>query len=215
MNVLAKICGINDETAMRTAVAAGARFVGLVFYPPSPRAVNPAQAASLVALVPDGVVKVGLFVDPEDALLDSVLDVVALDMVQLHGSESPDRCLDIRERTGLPVMKAIKIADADDVKSAHAYAGAVDWLMFDAKAPKDLKGALPGGNALAFDWTLLSNEEWAVPWMLAGGLNPDNVVQAVLASGAAIVDVSSGVETEPGRKDPVRIQEFFDELKNL
>jgi phosphoribosylanthranilate isomerase len=215
MRVLAKICGINDAEAMRTAVAAGARFVGLVFYPPSPRAVSPEAAAELAAQVPDGVVKVGLFVDPDDALLDRVLAKVTLDMLQLHGSETPDRCLDIRERTGLPVMKAIKVADAGDVASAHDYAGAVDWLMFDAKAPKDMAGALPGGNALAFDWTLLSGEEWPVPWMLAGGLDPDNVVEAVLASGAAIVDVSSGVEAAPGRKDPARIREFLEEVKNL
>ena len=186
MSVTAKICGINDETAMRTAIAAGARFVGLVFYPPSPRALDPDAAASLAALVPAGVAKVGLFVDPDDALLDAVLAKVPLDLIQLHGDESPERCLDIRERTGLPVMKVIKVANA-----------------------------LPGGNALAFDWTLLSAQEWPVPWMLAGGLNADNVTEAVLASGATIVDVSSGVEAEPGRKDPDRIRAFLEEVGSL
>lgn len=215
MSVTAKICGINDETAMRTAIAAGARFVGLVFYPPSPRALDPDAAASLAALVPAGVAKVGLFVDPDDALLDAVLAKVPLDLIQLHGDESPERCLDIRERTGLPVMKVIKVANAADVEATHAYAGAVDWLMFDAKAPKDMKNALPGGNALAFDWTLLSAQEWPVPWMLAGGLNADNVTEAVLASGATIVDVSSGVEAEPGRKDPDRIRAFLEEVGSL
>ena len=215
MNVDAKICGINDATAMQTAVAAGARYVGLVFYPPSPRALTPDAAATLAALVPNEVTKVGLFVDPDDALIDAVLPKVALDMLQLHGSESPARCVELRQHTGLPVMKAIKVADQDDIKAARDYLGSVDWLMFDAKAPKDMPGALPGGNALSFDWTLLSDQTWPVPWMLAGGINPDNVVAAVRASGAQIVDVSSGVESEPGRKDPARIEAFLAAVKNL
>jgi len=215
MSVTAKICGINDETAMRTAVEAGARFVGLVFYPPSPRALDPDTAATLAALVPTGVAKVGLFVDPDDALLDAVLAKVPLDLIQLHGDESPERCLDIREHTELPVMKVIKVANAADIEATHAYAGAVDWLKFDAKAPKEMRDALPGGNALAFDWTLLSAHEWPVPWMLAGGLNADNVTEAVLASGATIVDVSSGVEASPGHKDPDRIRTFLEEVGSL
>lgn len=211
----AKICGINDATAMQTAVAAGAAFVGLVFYPPSPRSLNPEQAAKLAVLVPEDVTKVGLFVDPDDTLIDAVLAKVSLDLLQLHGSESPERCQELRSRTGLPIMKVIKVADGNDVDSAHTYDGAVDWLMFDAKAPRDMKNALPGGNALAFDWTLLAGHEWSVPWMLAGGLNPDNAADAVAASGAAVVDVSSGVESAPGRKDPARITAFLDALKNL
>lgn len=206
MTVEAKICGINDATAMRTAVAAGASFVGLVFYPPSPRAVGPEEAAELAALVPDGVTKVGLFVDPGDDLIDTILAAVPLEMLQLHGSETPERCAELRERTRLPVMKAIKVAGTDDIDSAGNYLGSVDWLMFDAKAPKDMPGALPGGNALSFDWTLLSGRTWPVPWMLAGGIHPANVVAAVTASGARVVDVSSGVESEPGRKDPGRIE---------
>lgn len=209
MTVEAKICGINDATAMRTAVAAGARFVGLVFYPPSPRAVSPEVAAELAALVPDGVTKVGLFVDPDDALIDTVLGAVPLDMLQLHGGESPERCAALRRRTGLPVMKAIKVADIGDIETAQDYLGSVDWLMFDAKAPEDMANALPGGNALSFDWTLLSGRTWPVPWMLAGGINPENVVSAVRASGASVVDVSSGVESEPGLKDPSKIRAFL------
>lgn len=215
MTIDAKICGLNDATAMRTAVSAGARYVGLVFYPPSPRALGPDEAAELAALVPENVTKVGLFVDPDDTLIDTVLAKAPLDMLQLHGSESPKRCAELRTRTGLPVMKAIKVADADDIASAHDYLGSVDWLMFDAKAPKDMKGALPGGNALSFDWTLLSGQTWPVPWMLAGGINPGNVVAAVEASGATIVDVSSGVESEPGHKDPAKIEAFLEALKNL
>lgn len=210
MTVRAKICGINDAPAMRAAIAAGADFVGLVFYPPSPRAVDPEQAARLAALVPDGVVKVGLFVDPEDSLIDSVLARVALDMLQLHGSETPARCAALRDRTGLPVMKAIKVADARDIDTAQDYLGSVDWLMFDAKAPDNMENALPGGNALSFDWDLLAGREWPVPWMLAGGINPDNVAQALAASRARVVDVSSGVESVPGRKDPSRIRAFLE-----
>ena len=215
MNVQAKICGINDQTAMLSAVASGAAFVGLVFYPPSPRALDPQQAADLAAIVPEGVVKVGLFVDPDNALIDTVLAEVRLDMLQLHGSETPERCRELRTRTGLPVMKAIKVADVGDVAAAHAYDGSVDWLMFDAKAPDTMANALPGGNALSFDWTLLAGQEWPVPWMLAGGIKPENVAAAVAASGAHVVDVSSGVESAPGRKDPARIEAFLDALKNL
>ncbi len=215
MNITAKICGINDAVAMQTAIDAGARFVGLVFYPPSPRALEPDAAAALADPVPAGVTKVGLFVDPDDTLLDHVRDKVSLDMVQLHGAESPERCRSVRSRTGLPVMKAIKVASADDLAAADDYDGAVDWLMFDAKAPADMANALPGGNALAFDWTLLAGRDWPVPWMLAGGINAGNVAEAVAASGATVVDVSSGVEVAPGRKDPARIRAFLAEIARL
>jgi len=215
VNITAKICGINDAVAMQTAIDAGARFVGLVFYPPSPRALEPDAAAALADPVPAGVTKVGLFVDPDDTLLDHVRDKVSLDMVQLHGAESPERCRSVRSRTGLPVMKAIKVASADDLAAADDYDGAVDWLMFDAKAPADMANALPGGNALAFDWTLLAGRDWPVPWMLAGGINAGNVAEAVAASGATVVDVSSGVEVAPGRKDPARIRAFLAEIARL
>jgi len=215
VNITAKICGINDAVAMHTAIDAGAHFVGLVFYPPSPRALEPDAAAALADPVPAGVTKVGLFVDPDDTLLDHVRDKVSLDMVQLHGAESPERCRSVRSRTGLPVMKAIKVASADDLAAADDYDGTVDWLMFDAKAPADMANALPGGNALAFDWTLLAGRDWPVPWMLAGGINAGNVAEAVAASGATVVDVSSGVEVAPGRKDPARIRAFLAEIARL
>ena len=215
MSVATKICGINDPTAMRTAVESGAQSVGLVFYPPSPRSLDPDTAAELAGLVPEGVTKVGLFVDPDNTLLNTVLALVPLDMVQLHGEESPARCRDVRERTGLPVMKAIKVATENDLDVAHAYTGAVDWLMFDAKAPASMINALPGGNALTFDWTLLAGQNWPVPWMLAGGINADNVTDAVGAAGATMVDVSSGVETAPGRKDPARIRAFLAAVERL
>lgn len=215
MGVDAKICGITDAVAMRTAVEGGARFVGLVFYPPSPRALTPEAAAALAALVPSNITKVGLFVDPDDALLEAVLGTVTLDMLQLHGSESPARCAEIRERFRLPVMKAIKIGTAEDVALADSYLGSVDWLMFDAKAPAEMDNALPGGNALAFEWSLLAGRSWPVPWMLAGGLVPGNLAAAVAASGATVLDVSSGVESEPGRKDPAKIKDFLETAAGL
>lgn len=215
MTVTAKICGINSAVAMQTAVANGAGFVGLVFYPQSPRSITPGTAATLAALVPDGVTKVGLFVDPDNALLTRVLDEVPLDLLQLHGNETVDRCANIRNRFGRPVMKVIKVAALDDVGAASDYCDAVDWLMFDAKAPSSMPDALPGGNALPFDWTLLAGWSWPVPWMLAGGLDADNVATAVTKSGALVVDVSSGVESAPGKKDPTEIERFLEAVAGL
>jgi phosphoribosylanthranilate isomerase len=215
MTVTAKICGINSAVAMQTAVANGAGFVGLVFYPQSPRSITPGTAATLAALVPDGVTKVGLFVDPDNAHLTRVLDEVPLDLLQLHGNETVDRCANIRTRFARPVMKVIKVATLDDVGAASDYCDAVDWLMFDAKAPSSMPDALPGGNALPFDWTLLAGWSWPVPWMLAGGLDADNVATAVTKSGALVVDVSSGVESAPGKKDPTEIERFLEAVADL
>ena len=215
MAVTAKICGIKDAAAMQAAVDNGAGFVGFVFYPQSPRSVSPGTAAKLAAMAPEGVTKVGLFVDPDNVLINQVLGAVSLDLLQLHGDETPSRCEDIRERFELPVMKAIKVATLEDVDIANNYSHTVDWLMFDAKAPDSRPDALPGGNALAFDWTLLAGWAWPVPWMLAGGLNADNVAAAVSRSGAAFVDVSSGVESAPGKKDPAEIVRFLEAVAEL
>ena len=175
MTVRAKICGLNNPESVRAAVEGGAAFVGFVFYPPSPRAVTPDRAAELAALVPSGVGKVGLFVDAGDDEIDAVLAKVRLDMLQLHGKEDPGRVAELRARTGLRVMKALPVAASADVERAPAYYEAVDWLMFDAKPPKDMPNALPGGNALAFDWLLLKGWEFPLPWMLAGGLDAPGV----------------------------------------
>jgi phosphoribosylanthranilate isomerase len=209
MTVTAKICGINDPVAMTTAVEAGASHVGLVFYPPSPRAVTPEQAADLARIAGTGVLRTGLFVDPDDALIDAVLTQVPLDLLQLHGSESPERIAALKGRTGRMVMKAIRIGTAADIDDAEAFLDIADWLMFDALPPKDMKNALPGGNAVAFDWTLLAGRDWPLPWMLAGGINIDNVAEAVRQSGARVVDTSSGVEDAPGRKNPEKIRAFL------
>jgi phosphoribosylanthranilate isomerase len=213
MAVQAKICGLSDEESVDAAVTGGAALVGFVFFPPSPRALSPARAAELAARVPVGIRKVGLFVDPDDDLLDDVLAVVPLDMIQLHGKETPDRVAKIRARYKLPVMKALAVAGPKDLAAAAAYAPVADMLLFDARPPKGADR--PGGNARSFDWTILQGADIGLPWMLAGGLDASNVAEAVRISGATAVDVSSGVETAPGRKDPAAIKAFLDVVRTL
>ena len=215
MSVSAKICGINDPVAMRTAVECGATHVGLVFYPPSPRAVTPAQAAQLAAQVPEAVARVGLFVDPTDTDIDAVLAETPLDLLQLHGDEAPSRVAALKARIGVRTMKAISIAGEADFARADAYLDVADWLMFDAKPPKDMADALPGGNALSFEWRLLGGRHWPLPWMLAGGLDADNVGDAVRLSDASVVDTSSGVEDAKGVKNPEKIRAFLDAVSSL
>ncbi len=209
MALKVKICGLSNEAGISAAVAGGARFVGFVFYPPSPRAIEASRAAALGRAVPAGVAKVGLFVDAADETIAEVLATAPLDMLQLHGGETPRRVKDIRRRFGLPVMKAVKLASATDVAAADEYLPATDWLLFDAKPPATMKGALPGGNALSFDWSLIAGRSWSRPWMLSGGLNAGNLSAAVAATGARAVDVSSGVEESPGHKSPEKIAEFL------
>ena len=209
MSVTAKICGINDPESMRAAISGGASHVGFVFYPLSPRAVNPGEAMALASVVPERVQKVGLFVDPEDDQIDKTLFVVKLDFLQLHGDETPERVRDLKQRTGKKVMKVIKVAEASDIARAEAYVRIADALMFDAKPPPGMKDALPGGNAVSFDWRILSGHKWPLPWMLAGGLHAGNVADAVALSDAAIVDTSSGVEDTPGRKNVEKIAAFL------
>lgn len=209
MTVRAKICGLNTAEAMEAAVGGGAAYVGLVFYPPSPRAVSPPEAARLAALVPERTARVGVFVDADDDAIAAVLDTVDLDFLQLHGREPPDRVAGIRRRFARPVIKAIKLAGRADLAAAARYSDAADRLLFDAKPPKTMAHALPGGNAVAFDWRLLAGTSWPVPWMLSGGLDAANVAEAVTATGASEVDVSSGVEDEPGRKSAAKIAAFL------
>lgn len=210
MSVQAKICGINDAEALATVVRNGAAFVGFVFYPPSPRSVSPAEAAALAAGVSGDVKKVGLFVDPEDAEIAEVLGALSLDVIQLHGAESPERVREIKARFNLPVLKALKIDSAASLDEIGRFENVADMLLFDAKEPKNRAGALPGGNGLAFDWQLLAGVKIATPWMLAGGLDAENIAEAVRISGARIVDTSSGVEFAPGRKNPAAIKAFLE-----
>ncbi len=206
--VRVKICGLTRPADVAAAVAAGASYVGFVFFEKSPRHLSLAAARALALEVPPGVVKVALTVDAEDAALDALLARVPIDMLQLHGRESPERVAALRARHGLPVMKAVGVAAARDLAALDRYAEVADQLLVDAKPPPG--APLPGGNGLAFDWRLLTGRRWARPWMLAGGLTPENVAQAVRRTGARQVDVSSGVESAPGEKDPERIRAFID-----
>jgi phosphoribosylanthranilate isomerase len=204
--MLVKICGISDAAGLQAAAEAGADMVGLVFFPPSPRAVTLARAAAVSAAVPGGPKRVGLFVDATDEGIAEVLAAVPLDILQLHGEETPERCADIRQTFGRPVMKALGIASAADFAALDLYAPVVDHFLLDAKAPPG--AALPGGNAAPFDWTLTAGRSIPRPWLLAGGLTPGNVAGAIAASLAQGVDVSSGVEASRGVKDPARIAAF-------
>lgn len=201
--MLVKICGLNDEAGMAACIAAGVDLVGFNFFPPSPRSVTPAQAAALARPGPQ---KVGLFVDAPDARIAEVLAALPLDVLQLHGEETPGRCEEIRARFGLPVMKVLGIATPADLDHLADYARVVDSFLLDAKAPPG--APLPGGNATPFDWTLLAGRAIPKPWLLAGGLTPANVAAAIAASGAPGVDVASGVEGARGVKDPARIAAF-------
>ncbi len=205
-DVKVKICGLTQPEHVHAAARAGAVYAGFVFFEKSPRHVSVDMARDLALEAPVGLAKVALTVDADDAVLDAILDRVPLDMLQLHGRETPERVAQVRARYGLPVMKAIGIAEESDLKQIDLYAGVSDQLLIDAKAPKG--AVLPGGNGLSFDWRLVNRKYWPCPWMLAGGLNPENVGLAVQMTGARQVDVSSGVETAPGKKDAAMIEAF-------
>jgi phosphoribosylanthranilate isomerase len=208
MSVAAKICGLATEAAVTAAVAGGAAYLGFVFYPPSPRAVTAEKAARLCAAVPAGVGRVGLFVDADDDAIAAVLAAAAIDLMQFHGGESPARVADARARFGRPVIKAVAIAGPEDVIDAARYEEVADVLLFEAKPPRR-PDAMPGGNGLAFDWALIAGRSWLRPWILSGGLTPELLPEAVRISGAAAVDVSSGVESRPGVKDLDKIHDFL------
>ena len=206
-DIRVKICGLRTAADVEAAVAAGAAYLGFNFFPKSPRFAPFETAAELAVAVPAGVIKVGLVVNEDDALLDRLVETVPLDMLQLHGSEAPERVADIKRRYGLPVMKVLGVSEAKDLEKIDLYAGVADQLMLDAKPPKD--AVLPGGNGITFDWTLLAGRKyWTKPWMLAGGLNPDNVAEAIRLTGVRQVDVASGVESAPGVKDAGLMQAF-------
>ncbi len=201
-----KICGLRTPEHIDAAAQAGADYVGFVFFAKSPRHVEIAQARTLAMATPKGMKRVALCVNADDATLDEITANVPLEMLQLHGQESPERVAEIRRRYGLPVMKAVGVADADDLAALDAYGAVADQLLVDAKPPRNAE--LPGGNGLAFDWRLIAGRDWPVPWMLAGGLTPENVALALEMTGASQVDVSSGVESAPGIKDTQKIARF-------
>ncbi len=205
-----KICGVTRKSDLNEAVGAGANYIGLNFFPKSPRFVDANRARELALETPAGVVKVGLFVDADDAFMDEILAQAPLDMIQLHGEESPERLRAVKLRYGLPVMKALGIKTKDDLAKIEAY-DAADQFLLDAKAPEG--AVLPGGNGVPFDWRLLEDLQIETPWMLAGGLRPENVREAVLKTHALQVDVSSGVESEPGVKDKALMESFVREAR--
>jgi phosphoribosylanthranilate isomerase len=207
MTLKVKVCGLKQPAVVEQAATLGAAYVGFVFFPPSPRYVDPARARELAELVPPGVETVGIVVDLDDAQIDLILQAAPLDILQLHGYETPERVRAIALGTGCRVIKALRVEEAADLASLAEYADAADMILFDAKPPRD--AAWPGGHGLPFDWRLLQNLELAKPWLLAGGLNADNLAAAVRLTGAPIVDVSSGVESRPGVKDPAKLDAFF------
>jgi phosphoribosylanthranilate isomerase len=211
MTTVAKICGLSTPEAVRAALDGGAGFVGFVFFPKSPRNVTPERARLLAEPVRGPVKTVAVLVDPTDVELDRLMAEFGPDLIQLHGHETPSRAADIARRTGAGLIKALSVSESSDLAAASPYEGLVEHLMFDAKPPKDSE--LPGGVGARFDWTILKDRRFQRPWFLAGGLDPWNVTEAVEASGAPMVDVSSGVERGPGLKDPRLIMAFLDTVK--
>lgn len=208
-----KVCGLSDPAHVRTAVEAGADYVGFVFYEPSPRNVSTAVAQGLASQARGRAKIVALVVDADDALIDRINTEVKPDYYQAHGSETVDRIAEIHARTGVPVIKVIKVRDAADIEAASAYDGVAAMILFDAKAPETLANALPGGNGIPFDWSLLSRDGTSRKFMLSGGLEAGNVAAAIDATGAPEVDVSSGVETAPGVKDAAAIVKFIETVR--
>ncbi len=213
MSVAVKICGLSDPESVDAAIESGADYLGFVFFENSPRHVAAGHVAVLTEDIPDDIFKVGLFVNPTDDALDQVLSHLRLDYLQLHGDESPQRIDEIRQNCGLPVIKAIGVAEAQDVASASQFTAHADMLLFDAKPPANVDR--PGGNAESFQWDLMPKYRGALPWLLAGGLTPENVAQAIKTAHASGVDVSSGVESAPGQKDPDLIKAFIKAAKGL
>ena len=208
MSLIIKICGLKTPETLEAAIAAGADWVGFVFFAKSPRHVSLDEAKALGQMVGSRAKKVALSVDADDAALAEIEKALTPDFHQLHGHESPERVAAIRAKFGRPVIKAIGIADAADLDAARAYETAADWLLLDAKPPKN--AALPGGNGLTFDWQLLAGLDLQKPFMVSGGLDPSNVGEAIAISHPAGVDVSSGVEAAPGIKDPAKIRAFIE-----
>lgn len=206
-----KICGLTRPSDVQAAIDAGADYLGFNFFDKSPRFISLDLASELAKLVPGSVIKVALTVDADNAQLDEITSRVALDMLQLHGSESVDRVSEVKKRYGLPVIKVIGVADKDDLAKIAVYEDVADQILLDTKPPKG--ATRPGGNAVTFDWSLIAGRDWSLPWMLAGGLKVDNVAEAMKVTGACQLDLASSVESAPGLKDPERIADFIQAVK--
>ena len=211
--VRVKICGLRRIADVDAVARSGAAYFGLNFFPKSPRFVTLDLARDLALAAPLGLAKVALVVDADDATLDAIVEAMPLDMLQLHGHETPDRVAQVRARYGLPVMKVLGVADEGDLADLLDYQTVADQIMIDAKPPKG--AALPGGNGLTFDWRLVAGRRWLRPWMLAGGLTAQNVAEAVRLTGARQVDLASGVESAPGVKDAAMIAEFMAAVQDV
>ena len=215
MGVAIKICGLTTIDAARATAEAGADYAGFVFVEKSKRFVTPERAKALAQEMGREVKRVSLTVDASDRELEEIVAVLDPDLVQLHGQESPERVAEIRATFGKPVMKAVGVSETADLHAARAYRAVADLLLFDAKPPKSMPSALPGGNGLVFDWALIAADRPSGDWMLSGGLTVDNVAEAVRMSQAPAVDVSSGVEAAPGRKSPERIKAFCRAVRSV
>ena len=206
-----KICGLSTVEGIEAAAGAGASHVGFVFFDPSPRNVRPREAPALAKYVPKAVKRVGVFVEPEDSLLERAIAAARLDIVQLHGDERPERLKSIKARLNVEIWKAIPVSTASNLERAREYRDIADMILFDARTPKASR--LPGGMGIAFDWKLLNRLTHKMPWVLSGGLSAENVAEAIAITGATMLDVSSGVESEPGTKDPAKISAFMEAVK--
>lgn len=211
MSAQAKICGLTTPETLDSALAGGAAFVGAVIFPRSPRHIEPLHAATLFERARGKARVVAVTVDADDALLTEIALILKPDLIQLHGRETPERAAQVRTLTGAGIIRALSVRTAADIEAAGAWGPVVDHLMFDAKPPEG--SALPGGVGASFDWSLLAGRSFERPWFLAGGLDPDNVAGAIRTTGAPLVDVSSGVESAPGVKDPARIAAFLDAVR--
>jgi len=215
MPISVKICGIDKVGTLKAAAEYGVDYIGFVFFNKSPRNLTLEKARKLSSETPQNICKVALFVNPTNAEILNVTSSMKFDLIQLHGDESPSRVREIKEHIKLPVMKAIKLGDSEDLNCIDNYYGCVDRFLFDAKTPKNIKNALPGGNSVSFDWSLINHKDIKLPWMLAGGLNTENIEKAVSITGAQELDVSSGVESEIGVKDSARIKLLMEKVREI
>ncbi|TPK48755.1 phosphoribosylanthranilate isomerase [Mesorhizobium sp. B2-5-4] len=202
-----KICGLKTDQAMAAALAGGASHVGFIFFPKSPRYVEPAEAGRLREAARGKALAVAVTVDASDAVLDEIVEKMQPDMLQLHGSETPERVTELKARHGLPVMKALPLSEAADLDRIRSFIGVADRFLFDAKPPKGSE--LPGGNGVVFDWRILAGLDAGIDYMLSGGLNAANIGDALRLANPPAIDISSGVESVPGVKDPALIEQFF------
>lgn len=207
MSLDIKICGLKTPEAIDAALAGGATHIGFIFFPKSPRNVEPETAGRLRNAARGRAKAVAVTVDADDALLDRIVAAMQPDMLQLHGKETPERVAQVKRRYGLPVIKALTVSAAEDIAKARPYVGAADQILFDAKPPKDSE--LPGGNGVSFDWSLLKSIGPGLDYFLSGGLNAENVGEALRIAHPPALDISSGVESAPGVKDTQKIADFF------